>query len=132
MRASIGCALTLMILSSAACHNMKPVSVTQVTGNNRVWLTLSDRSVVVVDGPQIYGTKVVGFVNGRYGEFPTARVAEVRVREQAGGRTAAVVAASVLAAGVVAYWGLSTVGDKGAGNPTPDICDVEPDNELCG
>jgi hypothetical protein len=122
----------LAIVFTAACHNMKPVPVTQVTGNNRVWLTLSDHSVVAVDGPQIFGTKVVGFVSGKYGEYPTDQVTEVHVREPARGRTAAVIAASMLAAGVVAYWGLSTVGDKGEGVPTPDICDVEPDNELCG
>jgi hypothetical protein len=129
MRA-IRCALTLVIFSTAACHHMKPVSVAQVTASRRVWLTLSDQSVVVVDGPQIYGTKVVGFVKGKYGEFPTTQVKQLHVRETARGRTAALIAGSVLAVGGVVAWGMSNVGNKGP--HTPDLCDLEPDNELCG
>jgi hypothetical protein len=128
MRASIRCVLTLAMFVTAACHRMKPVSVAQVTHTDRAWLTLDDQSVVVVDGPQIYGTKVVGWVNGRYGEFPTSEVKEVYVRESARGRTAALVAASVLTAGAVGIW----LSSAGSGPHTPDICDEEPLHELCG
>jgi hypothetical protein len=129
MRASIRCVLTLAIFFTAACHRMKPVSVAQVTATNRVWLTLGDQSVVVVDGPQIYGTKLVGWVNGRYGEFPTSEVKEVYVREPASGRTAVLVAGGVLAGTAVMVW---VFGSMGKGPHTPDICDEEPLSELCG
>jgi hypothetical protein len=121
--------LTLAIFVTAACHRMKPVSVAQVTATNRVWLTLGDQSVVVMDGPQIYGTKLVGWVNGRYGEFPTSEVKEVYVREPASGRTAVLVAGGVLTASAVMVW---VFGSMGKGPHTPDICDEEPLNELCG
>jgi hypothetical protein len=128
MRASIRCALTLVIFSTASCHSMRPVSVAQVTANHRAWLTLSDKSVVVVDGPQIYGTKVVGFVNGKYEEFPAAQVQEVHVREPARVRTAALIALSGLTAGGLLF----LLTEAGHGNPgLPDICDEEPENILC-
>jgi hypothetical protein len=109
---------------------MKAVEMDQAVSSSRVSLTLSDRSVVVVYGPKIYGDKLVGFVDGKYHEYPTAQVKEVQVRESARGRTAALIAASVFAVGGAVAWGLSKGGTKGA--YTPDICDVEPDNELCG
>lgn len=130
MRAPLGCALTLAILSSSACHTMKVVSIDQAPASARVTLTMSDRSVAVVYGPKIYGDKLVGFVDGKYHEYPTAQVKEIRAREPAPGRTAALIAASVVVVGGVVAWGLSRLGTKGAS--TPDICDVDPTNELCG
>ena len=130
MPAAIRCALILAVLSTAACHTLKPVSIDQARASHRVWLTLSDRSVVVVDGPQIYGDKVVGFVNGKYVELVAADLKQVQVRESARGRTAAVVAASVLVVGGFAAWGLSTLGTHGG--HAPDMCDLDPNDELCG
>jgi hypothetical protein len=130
MRAALGYALMLAILSSPACHTMKVVGIDQAPASDRVSLTLSDRSVVVVYGPKIYGDKLVGFVDGKYHEFPTAQVKEIRAREPAPGRTTALIAASVVVVGGFVAWGLSSLGTKGGF--TPDICDVEPENELCG
>jgi hypothetical protein len=109
---------------------MKAVEMDQAVSSSRVSLTLSDRSVVVVYGPKIYGDKLVGFVDGKYHEYPTAEVKEIRAREPAPGRTTALIAASVVVVGGFVAWGLSSLGTKGGS--TPDICDVEPDNELCG
>ena len=132
MQAVIRSALALALLSTSACHNLKPVTIDQAHASPRVWLTLSDRSVVVVDGPQIYGDKVVGFVMGRYAEFPTADVQKAQMPEPARTRTAALVAASVLAVGGIVAW---TVSAQGSGaKPEPDPCDTgEPDIfEVCG
>jgi hypothetical protein len=130
MRAALGSALILAILSSPACHTMKVVGIEHAAASTQVSLTLSDRSVVVVYGPKIYGDKLVGFVDGKYHEFPTAQVKEIRARESAPGRTTALIAASVVVVGGVVAWGLSSLGTKGAS--TPDLCDVDPMNELCG
>ena len=128
MRASIGRALILTVLSTFACHTAKVVPVDQVRASDRVWVTLSDQSTVVVYGPQIYGTKLVGFVEGKYVEVPTTQVQMVQVRETAGARTGALVALGALAAGGLVFW----LADKGSPGPgRPDICDEEPDNEIC-
>jgi hypothetical protein len=87
-----------------------------------VSVTLSDKSVVVLDDPKIYGNKLVGFVNGKYQEIPTANVQAAHVRETNGVRTAALVVA-----GAVGFAGFAYV-ITGAGNSkAPDYCD-DPDH----
>lgn len=130
MRAALGSALILAMLSSPACHTMKVVGMDQALSSSRVSLILSDRSVVVMYGPKIYGDKLVGFVDGTYHEYLTAQVKGFQVRETARARTAALIAVSVFAVGGAVAWGLSKGGTKGA--YTPDLCDVDPMNELCG
>ena len=93
---------------------MKVVGMDEAVASSRVSLILSDQSVAVVYGPKIYGDKLVGFVDGKYHEYPTAQVKEVQVRQSAGGRTAALIAVSVVAVGGVVAWGLSSLGTKGA------------------
>jgi hypothetical protein len=123
----MGCALTLAILSSPACYTWKRVSVDEGLVSPRVSLTLSDQSVVEVDGPKIFGSKVVGFVHGVYQEYPAASVKQAQVRVLSGARTAAVVAASVGAFGGLVYLLL------GKGDPGADPCDgPDADPDLCG
>jgi hypothetical protein len=128
MRAVLKCALILMILSSPACHNMKVVSVNQTTGWSSVSLTLSDQSVVVVDGPQTYGNKLVGFVKGRYREFSIANVKEVRVRQTNGARTAALVIA-----GAVGFVGFAYVITGAGDSNRSGYCDAPEhvDEPIC-
>lgn len=128
MRLAVAGALTLAILSSLACHSMKALSVDQARGRSSVSLTLSDQSVVVVDGPQIYGNKLVGFVKGIYQEIPIARVKEAHVRETDGARTAAVVIAGTL--GFVGF--VYAITDAGKSNQ-PDYCDAPEhvDEPIC-
>ena len=83
MHTSLGLALTLALLSSAACHRTKAVSLDQGLASNRVWVTMKNESVVVLDGPKIYANKLVGFVDGKYGEYLTADISEgVRARTE--------------------------------------------------
>ena len=123
------CALTLAILASTACHRMKQVSLDQAPGSDRAWVTFSDQTRVLVFGPKLMGTKLVGFVNGRYDEFPAANVTDVMVRESARGRTTVLVVASVLVVGGVLY---AVAGTGGAGSThITDLCDEDPDNPIC-
>ena len=122
-------ALTVVALTSLACHTTKVVSLDQAPVWNSVSLTLSDQSVVVLYGPKLYGKKLVGFVNGIYQEIPTASVAEVHVRHTDGARTAALVAAGVLGFAGFAY-AITGVGSK---NKAPDYCDAPEhvDEPIC-
>ena len=128
MRFLTGCLLALAIVSSPACYRTKTVTVAESRAGNRAWLTLRDQSVVLLYGPQIYGNKLVGYVDGKYEEYLIADVTAVHVREPAGARTAALVILGTLAAGGLVFW-LADAGTHGPGRP--DICDEEPDNDIC-
>ena len=121
-------ALLLAALASPACHVTRSVTLDQAPANSSVWLTLSDQSVVVVSGPKIYGTKLVGFVNGIYEEIPTAQVKEVHVREMNGARTAALVAA-----GAVGFAGFAYALAGAGKSDKPNYCDAPEhvDEPIC-
>jgi len=122
MRAAVGCALALLILSGAACHTMKSVPLDKGLASDRMWVTLSDESVVVISGPKIYGDKLVGFVDGKYDEYPAADVRKVSVRESNRAGTAA-----LLAAGLVGFVGFAYVITGAGDSDAPDYCD-DPNN----
>jgi hypothetical protein len=128
MRLATGCALTLVILLSPACHTTRLVRMDEAIQSPRVSLTLNDQSVVVVDGPKIYGDKLVGWVHGVYQEIPTAKVKEAHVRETNGARTAALVVAGALGFAGFAY----AITGAGKSNQ-PDYCDAPEhvDEPIC-
>ena len=128
MRPVIGCALTLALLSGPACYTTKVVRIDQALGSNRVWVTLQDRSVVELYGPQIYGNKLVGYVGGKYEEYLTAQVKEARVRQLAGARTAALVTA-----GVVGFAGFAYVITGAGKSKVQEYCDAPEhvDEPIC-
>ena len=92
-------------LAGAACHTMKPVPLEALGGVRpaRVWVTRADQAVVVVDGPQMFGDTLVGYVNGRFEELPAADVRRLVMRAPARGRTAALVAGGALGLAAVVY-----------------------------
>lgn len=63
----------------------------------RIWVTDSDHSTVILDAPKINGDTIVGWVAGDYREIPLARVASLRTRERARTRTAVAVTATTVA-----------------------------------
>jgi len=127
MHTGLSCATTLAVLSSLACHTTRIVTIDEAPTNPRVSVTFTDQTVVTLTGPKVLGTKLTGFVNGRYDEFPVAKVKEMRVQEPAPGRTAALVAAGVIAFGAFAYW----ITSNGADSHARDVCDENPDLPEC-
>jgi hypothetical protein len=125
----IRAAAVLAALTGAACHTMKVVSLDQVPASDQAWVTFHDKSVVMVAGPKLMGTKLVGFVNGKYDEFPAANVKQVVVRRPAHGRTLALVAAGVVATGGILY-AVTGVGKSGD-MMLQDLCDEDPDAPAC-
>ena len=117
------------VLTLSACYTTKLVPLDDALASKRVSVTLQDQSVVELFGPQIYGPKLVGFVKGKYEEYLTTQVKEARVRQMAGGRTAALVMTGVVVTGGILYAVTST--GQNIDHTILDVCDEEPDNPIC-
>ena len=128
MRLATVCVLTLAILSSPACYRTKAITVADARADTRAWLTLSDQSVVLVYGPQIYGKRLVGYVDGKYEEYLIADVKAVHVRQLDGTRTAA-----LIAAGAVGFVGFAYALTGSSKSSPPDYCDAPEhvDEPIC-
>ena len=133
MRVTIGSALLLAALGSAACKTMKAVELNQLVAlkPDRVWVTEADQSVVVVDGPiNVMGDTLVGYVGGKYEEMPMTAPHKLVVQRPATTKTALLIGAIAVGFGGFAY------AITGAGGNTTVItapagdCDKHP--ELCG
>jgi len=92
-------------LSSAACYTMRPVTLDEVgrLRPGQIRATRDDQSVVVVYNPQVFGNKLVGFVNGKYQEMRVADLNQFRMRTPARGRTAALIVGGALGIATFAY-----------------------------
>jgi hypothetical protein len=99
---------------------------------DRVWVTRSDRSTVVVSAPEVRDDTLRGFVDGAYQEMPLSDAVAMEVREGAEGRTAALVIGSLAATGaLLVYFGNRSYVSNNAqtcasGNTTGDVADNLP------
>jgi hypothetical protein len=119
----------------AGCHTMRAVQPAQL-GTARelsvVWVTRSDRSTVVVRGPEVRADTLIGFVDGAYHEMPLSEVVSISAREAAHARTAALVVGSLAVTSVLlVYLGnRSYVGGDAqtctSGLTTGDVQDILP------
>lgn len=89
MRSTMHCTLLLATLATAACQTMKSVTLDQLTrlGPDRVWVTASDQSVVLLDEPKVVGDTLVGYVGKKRERLPSASLKQLRVRQSAPVRT---------------------------------------------
>src|SRR5258705_343296 len=103
MRPLIGSALLLAALSSAACRTMKPVTMDQLSalGPDRVWVTQSDQSVVLLGEPKVVGDTLVGYIGKKHERLPSGEVTQLRVQAPAHTRTALLAVGS--AAGLIGF-----------------------------
>jgi hypothetical protein len=131
MRPILGCTLFLAVLSSVACHTMKPVSLEQINllKPDRAWVTDVDQSVVVVSRPQVVGGALAGYVNGTYATLPSAGLKQVSVQRSAPTRTA------MLAVGIAATFGGAFFAIAGGGSKGQEAtigwCVKYPENPGC-
>jgi hypothetical protein len=98
----------------AACHTVRPVTFDDLKGDRlaQVWVTRSDDSVVLVEDPQLFRGKLVGFVQGKYRELPPEDVKQLLVRRLARGKTLALVGAGALAFTIAAFAASGTGTDR--------------------
>lgn len=120
----------LLPLVALACSTLAPVRQAPtafITAHapDAVWITKTDNSVVVLEGPKVLGDTLGGFVGRDYVEIPLSSVQSLSARRPAKGRTALLIGASVVAAGGIAFAILSSGGSSGAPictNPEPNAC----------
>jgi hypothetical protein len=130
MRWTTGGAVLLAVLSSAACHTIKPVSMDELKAiqPKQAWVTASDQSVVIVSGPQVMGDTLVGYVKGVYEEMPAAELKEVRIEKPATSKTVMLVSAITVGFAGMVY---ALAGSGKSGKDQSDTCDKNPDYPEC-
>ena len=131
MRSTV--AATLLVaaaLATAACHTMKPVSMAELSAlkPERAWATETDQTVVVVEGPQVVGDTLVGYVNGVYEEMPATRFKEVMVEKPATQKTALLVGALTVGFGGMVY---ALTGSGKSGGVDHSYCEEHEEDPAC-
>jgi len=120
--------------STVACHSYvlvrQPLEFIASQRPPEVIVTGSDGAKFSISGPQVFGDTVVGYVNGQYQEVKFNNVGQVRVRQNANGKTALLIIGG--AAGVVGIaWFVSGLGAATqTGNVVTD-CDDDPTQPGC-
>jgi len=130
------CAVLLATLASAACKSMKSVTLDQMSllGPERVWVTESDESVVLLYEPKVVRDTLVGYVGKHREKVPSAGVRQVRVQTAAPARTAMLVVG--VGAGLIGLM-IAVSGTGTSQTPTttiagaPGDCDKHPEQEVC-
>jgi len=130
------CSVLLATLASAACKSMKSVTLDQMSllGPERVWVTESDESVVLLYEPKVVRDTLVGYVGKHKEKVPSAGVRQVRVQTAAPARTAMLVVG--VGAGLIGLM-IAVSGTGTSQTPTttiagaPGDCDKHPEQEVC-
>lgn len=131
MRLTLLGGLSAAVLSGAACHTMRPVTLTELGAMrpSQVWVTRADQTTVIVSGPQTFGDTLVGYVGGRFEEMPVAGVQRIVVRRPAKGKTAALIVAGTVG---VAALAVLISGGSGYFNPADKLdCEDDPYQPGC-
>jgi len=118
------CAALITVLGGGACTTMAPVATPQqfipVAQPSRIWVTRTDNSKVMIEGPRLMGDTLVGFVAGRYEEMLLPQARSIQFRAPAPRRTATLVAGAVLlGAGIIYMLKSSGSGAAGMGSEDP-------------
>jgi len=94
-------ALLLAAIAGAACTTMKSPTLDQLQalGPDRVWVTQSDQSVVLLYEPRVERDTLVGYIGMRRAKVPGAGIQRLRVRVSAPART------MLLAGGLISAFG---------------------------
>ena len=131
MRSTV--AATLLIaaaLATAACHTLKPVSMAELNAlkPERAWATEANQTVVVVEGPQVVGDTLMGYVNGVYEEMPATRFKEVMVQQPATTKTVLLVGAIAAGFGGMVY---ALLGSGRSNVKDPSYCEEHEEDPDC-
>lgn len=76
----------------AACHSMRTIQPTQLLSKSvdRVWVTGTDQSTVILHAPHVAGDTLAGFVDGTYRELLLSQTQSIKAKTAAPARTAAI------------------------------------------
>jgi hypothetical protein len=116
-------------ISLAACHTMQSIRPAELTGvgNDRVWVTRGDRSIIEVVNPKVQGDTLEGIVFGEFERMPVTEAVTIRARRAAPARTAALIigASAITLAGIV-YMGNRSDVSQSAQTCTTGLPDDNP------
>ena len=87
MRPFIYCLAIALLSACTSIQVVQPKELTFPNPRTRVWVTRSDRTVVVLDSAQIWGDSVFGLVGSQPRSVPLADATALRVREPSESRT---------------------------------------------
>jgi hypothetical protein len=126
----VGC-LTAITLATAACHTLRPITLAELNAAKpgAVWVTRADQSVVVVEGPQLLGDTLVGYVEGKFEEMPTANLQKFVMKKPDKGKTTALIIGTTVGVAGVAFL-LTSTGLFSDPQSMLD-CDDDPDQAGC-
>ena len=124
----VGC-LTAITLATAACHTLRPITLAELNAAKpgAVWVTRADQSVVVVEGPQLIGDTLVGYVQGEFEEMPTANLQKFVTKKRDKAKTTALIIGTTVG---IAGAAMMMTSSGLFGNPA-DLEDCEDDPEKC-
>lgn len=131
MRSLLGCTLVLAALSGIGCKTTAPVTLAELNAlkPERAWVTESDKSITIVEAPQVVGDTIVGYVNGVYEEMPSTKFSQIVVEKNATTRTILLVGAATVGLGGMIYALIGGKGDTAYGGP--DYCEEHPEDPIC-
>ena len=113
----------VVLLAGAACTLVAPVKppfrYVEAARPQRVWITRTDGSELVVGAPRLVGDTLFGFEGVKFHEIPLASIHQLRAAKSAPVRTAGL-AIGVSVAFVAAYFGL--LKQPSAGGPKESNC----------
>jgi hypothetical protein len=118
-----------IVIAASACYTMKPIEKTQLSANpdlQRVYVTRSNHSKVILDRPEVVGDTLGGSVAGRQERIPLSDVSTVETRTISGSKTRNLVLA------IVAVGATATVAVLNSKNSQPKdgLCFVAADLPL--
>ena len=126
--------LVAVVAPAIACHRMaavdSPVAYIEGAKPSRIWVTRPTGETFIVEGPQVFGDTLVGYVNGEYREMEIVGNETMVVREPARARTVAMVAAGIAGVATFAYL-ITSTGTEGNTARFNTDCADDPDQPEC-
>lgn len=131
MRSLLSGALFLAALSGIGCKTTTTVTLAELNAlkPERAWVREGGNSMVIVDGPQVVGDTIVGYVNGVYEEMPSDKFSQIVVQKNATTRTLLLVGVLTAGFGGMVYALIGGKGDTGYGGS--DYCEEHPEDPIC-
>jgi hypothetical protein len=118
----------------AACTTVREVQPSELSRTHaptRVWATLSDHSMLMLDSAVVQGDTLIGKVDGGWRRLPLANGETLHAREPSQSRTVALVAVTVGATAAGSWYLLKQDGAPGSTpHPCFAACALEADSTV--
>lgn len=96
-----------MLVMVTACSTMQPVArpreFMQARQPSIVWVDHAGQQMVSIEGPQLMGDSIVGFIEGEYTEIPMSQIRSMQAKQYSRSRTTAFLAGMVAVAAAAIF-----------------------------